>query len=846
MYLEYCVKQRDKKQPTAPWISSLQNLKPPMAEIFGGKASGLGRLLSLDTRVPNGFAVSATKLPEEQWPQETRDQFINSIRDLLDTGPIVVRSSALGEDSAERSFAGMFETVLGIDTETGALSAANRCIKSGNTDRVKTYAGSESSIPVGLVVQAQVDAKVAGVCFTCDPAGKDQAVVVEAVAGMGNTLVSGQIEPERFRVYFSGTGEWEIPAGKEVPFISFEEIKRIAAEAKNLEEKFGHELDMEWALDVNRVIWWLQARPVTVPATSVSYFIQRSFAEANDGPVTVWSNWNVRETMPEPLLPFTWSFWRDKLLPVVGRHLTGISRKSMILPCLAPLDLIQGRIYFNMNAMLAAPFIGPLTTRLITAVDTRAGETLKDLKKRSILRPRTYPGLSLSLFFSTLKATCISLLRICRWLKPEKSMRMLKEDSSAIALRKDISLMTDRELIDEFGLWERPECNRLLYGLHMEIMAMGLYVVAKRAFKNHPEAVQVLSTGIPASPTTRISIEIDALIEAAKPFKSLFKESPSTARLLQRLKQEQGGSDWLMQFYAFLDNFGHRGPMEFDLGASRWSDDPTMITETIRSALQFPDREKLTIRLNGLAKKRKLVLSDALLASPPWRRPVLRWLAHMVERYMPLREAPKHYALIVFQRLRQAALELGKRLEKRGLISAKEEVFYLEIGELAELVEGKELGFDLHDTLEDRKNRYTRFKHEVPPDFLRSDGVPVIEEMSFSGQPVEGILRGTAVSGGYAVGPVCVLSEPDPTALRQGDIIVMGYADPGWTPLFPHASGIVMEVGGLMCHAAIVARELGIPAVFGIPHATTMLENGQHVTVDGAKGTVTITTEGNQ
>jgi phosphoenolpyruvate synthase/pyruvate phosphate dikinase len=165
---------------------------------------------------------------------------------------------------------------------------------------------------------------------------------------------------------------------------------------------------------------------------------------------------------------------------------------------------------------------------------------------------------------------------------------------------------------------------------------------------------------------------------------------------------------------------------------------------------------------------------------------------------------------------------------------------------LADLVKEKELGFDLPATLNDRKNRYMQFNREVPPGIFRSDGVPVIEEMAPSEQPAEGILQGTAVSGGCAAGHVCVLSQPEPTAIRQGDIIVMKYADPGWTPLFPHASGIVMEVGGMMCHAAIVARELGIPAVFGIPHATAIPENGQHVTVDGTKGTVAVSAMGKQ
>ena len=831
---------KDKNKLASPEIANLDSLTPQMAEIFGGKACGAARLIFLGARVPGGFAVSATETPSEQWPLETRNRFTDKVRDLLDKGPVVIRSSALGEDSAEKSFAGMFETVLGVGTETEALSAANRCIKSGNSARVKKYAGSKSSIPVGLVVQGHVNAKAAGVCFTCDPTGKDHAVVVEAVAGMGDKMVSGQIEPERFRVYRSGKGEWEIPAGKGIDFIFLEEIKLIAAEAKDLEEKFGKQLDIEWALDGNRDIWWLQARPVTVTATPVNYFIQRSFAEANDGPVTVWSNWNVRETMPEPLLPFTWSFWRDKLLPVVSRHLTGVSNKSFMLPCLAPLDLIHGRIYFNMNAMLAAPVIGRLTTRLVGAVDTRAGDTLKYLKKRSILRPRKYPGPPFYLFFSTLKASCISLLRIFRWLNPEKSMSVLIEDSRAIAQRKDITLMTDQELIDEFDLWERPECSRLLYGLQMELVAMTVYLAAKRAFKNHPKAVQLLSTGIPANPTTQISIEIDALIESAEPFRDLFIDTLTTEQLLQRLKKEQGGDEWLMKFHTFLKDFGHRGPMEFDLGSSRWSDDPTMIIETIRSGLRFTERERLTMRINRLAEKRELALNHAIFTSSLWKRPVMRWLAQKVELYMPLREAPKHYAVIVFQRIRQAALELGKRLERRGSISAKEEVFFLEMEELVNLVWAKEPGPDISDTLNDRKNRYAQFKNETPPGIFRSDGVPVIEEIDPLGQPVEGLLQGTAVSGGCAAGPVCILSEPNPAAMKGGDIIVMGYADPGWTPLFPQASGIVMEVGGLICHAAVVARELGIPAVFGIRNATAILENGQHVKVDGTKGTVTL------
>jgi pyruvate,water dikinase len=316
--------------------------------------------------------------------------------------------------------------------------------------------------------------------------------------------------------------------------------------------------------------------------------------------------------------------------------------------------------------------------------------------------------------------------------------------------------------------------------------------------------------------------------------------SLTTEDLLERLKIEEGGNDWVMKFHTFLENFGHRGPMEFDLGSSRWSDDPTMIIETIRAGLRLPERERLTIRMNRLAEKRDRTINNAISASSLWRRPFMRWLAHMVELYMPLREAPKHYAVIVFQRIRRAALELGARLKKRDVIQEIEDIFFLEIAELVDLLEGTEQHSDIRNRLNERKDLYTRFKSETAPGIFRSDGVPVIEEIDSSGKPVEDTLQGTAVSGGYAAGPVRVLFEPDPSAVEEGDIIVMEYADPGWTPLFPRASAIIMEVGGLMCHAAVVARELGIPAVFGIAHATRTLKNGQHVKVDGTSGIVTL------
>jgi pyruvate,water dikinase len=280
--------------------------------------------------------------------------------------------------------------------------------------------------------------------------------------------------------------------------------------------------------------------------------------------------------------------------------------------------------------------------------------------------------------------------------------------------------------------------------------------------------------------------------------------------------------------------------MEFDLGATRWAEDPTMIVELVRMQLDTPRAESVATRMERLAEDRRGAIEKAVANSRFWRRPMMRALGRLVELYMPLREAPKHYGVFVFRRIRLAVMELGRRLHARAVLHTPEEVFFLEYRELEALIHGQSPPPALHDLIRARRDQLDRFRSEPASDVLRSDGVPVREDRVAEGtDSFDGVLRGTPVSAGVASGPVRVLAQPDPRAMTDGDIIVMRFADPGWTPLFPRSRAVVMEVGGLMCHAAVVAREMGIPAVFGVADATRVLVNGQLVRVDGAAGTVT-------
>ncbi len=254
---------------------------PPAAEaFFGGKACGLARLIAAGATVPPGFALQAAELPLDGWTSTDLDEFGRRVAAMTRIGPLAVRSSAVGEDGADRSFAGMFETFLDVMDVDEALAAARRCVESARSPRVRAYANGGTLPAVGVVVQSQVAARAAGVCFTADPAGQDGAVVIEAVAGTGDRLVSGQAQPQRWRVYRSGLGQWEVRRDStsiEQQVVGDDEVIRIAEQGTQYAEKFGHPLDLEWAVAVDGQLWWLQARPITAAPPSLRVEISRAF-----------------------------------------------------------------------------------------------------------------------------------------------------------------------------------------------------------------------------------------------------------------------------------------------------------------------------------------------------------------------------------------------------------------------------------------------------------------------------------------------------------------------------------------------------------------------------------------
>ncbi|MBM3266274.1 MAG: hypothetical protein FJZ01_01385 [Candidatus Sericytochromatia bacterium] len=804
---------------------------------YGGKAAGLARLIGLGAAVPPGFAVSASDLSPADWPAATREAFEARCADLLDHGPVAVRSSAIGEDGAERSFAGQFETVLGVSDVAGAWEAAARCVASGGAERVLAYAGLSAPVQVGTIVQRMVPARAAGVLFTVDPAGADPGLVVEAVAGTGEKLVGGRVAPERWRAYRAGTGAIEVhpdPAGRPGAALTASEVAKIAAEAWKLAGAWGADLDLEWALDEQGRVHWLQARPITARKPWAPPDIVRSVPDAEDGPVTVWANWNVRETMPDPMAPLTWSIWSESIMPALTRDVLGLPEGSIAAAKGTPLDLVNGRVYFNMNAMLASPIMrrGGLE-RLLSFIDERAARTSAGLVASGVLRGRRLPGHPLEHARSLLGTSLGGFRRMRKVLSPVSTLAGLERSASLTVAGPPVADLSDAGLLEALGLMASPQAGELRDGVAMANAAFFMWLAADRAFAPWPAARRLLAAGVDNNPTTAISVAIDDLAGAA-PAAVSANASLDALRALGPADPEV--ASWLERLAAFLRDFGQRGPREFDLLAPRWADEPGAVLELVRARLASPQRQHVRDRLRALRAERDREVAAALAQAPVWRRPLMRMLAGAVPYFMPLREAPKHHAMRVFHRIRQAAQELGLRLVAAGRLAEPADVFFLEKGEVAILLAGEPLAADPAALVAGRRAAYEAYRGRRAPSFVRSDGVPVPEDAP--PPSVDGVLRGVGIGTGQGAGPVVVLAEPDPARFRDGAVLVVEFADPGWTPLFPRAAAIVMEVGGEMCHAAVIARELGIPAVFGVPGATRLLFDGQEVRVDGIAGTV--------
>lgn len=884
--------------PAGPLVLDLGGTGTAPLKLVGGKALNLGKLLAAGLPVPRGFCLTtaayemaeppglaaliaeldvprtaagpaaseaapvtvagrARALIEEAPIPPAVDAAVRSAyADLGGTLPVAVRSSATAEDLPFASFAGQQDSYLDVVGADAVVEAVRRCWASLWSDRAVAYrsANGISNRDVGLavVVQAMVDAATAGVLFTANPVtGTRTETVINASPGSGQAVVSGAVNPDQFVLdTASGAVRLRTPGGPDPargPVLGEPLLRELTALGDRVQRLLGAPQDIEWAVDTAGRIWLTQSRPITTlyPLPEPA---PEDVAAGAAAPTRVYLCGTLFQGLTRPITPMglavlelmrnskgPWRYVNPGLRMYVD--LTAVARnKSGRAYLLRVLPLADGRSGAVMPALLEDPRFSliehPFRARL------RRGGPARHVPPPPRRTGSTEKSASLGLILGLIPAMIRSALR------PAAELRRAK--SYGRGLEAELRLPEPASSAQRLEFTEQI-LGRTIDGLIRATLpgpSAGyiLLAVARRLLRGivPPRELEAVLRGLPHNVTTEMDLELWKLAV------SIGDDPVSRGEFLAK-RPEELSAEYLAgtlppQAQAgvrgFLARYGHRAVAEIDLGMPRWSEEPDHILGMISNYLRVEDPEQAPdrqfARAAEHAEDRIRSLVERARVRSPWRARAVELCLRRVRQLAGLRELPKFYIVLVLGEMHRQLLRIGADMASAGTISAAEDVFFLDFDEIRVGLRGA----DLTGMVADRRRLYDiELRRRRIPRLLLSDGTDV-EAAMMAKSPPSGAVTGTPASAGTATGRVRVIMDPVGAHLEPGDILVAPSTDPGWTPLFLTAGALVMEMGGVISHGAVVAREYGIPAVVGVPDATTRLRTGQTVTVDGAAGTI--------
>jgi pyruvate,water dikinase len=824
-----------------PWIVPFGEGEPAPAEAarLGGKGAGLLRLFALGLPVPAGFVVTVDAfrrwgtIREDALPNEHRAPLWAAL-DALGGGPVAVRSSAVAEDSGGHSFAGLHETVLDVRGPEALLAALTRCWASSASERAVSYRRAaglpDSAADMAVVVQRMVNAERAGVLFTRDPLGSDD-IVCEAVEGAGEALVSGRVSPQRWTLARDGAVILSRPEG--IPLMDDVCLRELAAVGLRLEAALGGPQDIEWAQAGGRT-WLLQARPITALPTS--------------GPEdrTVWSNTNVGELLPEVCPPMSFSVVQLFVADLFGALL---GRLGLDLGTSPLLGLVGGRVYVNMNAAAALMRRLPGMGRKSYA-DFFGGDQAALREALAGLRPEDQPEASASGWRVALRLPGVLLWVLSRAFRPLPAWVVGFGDEGRALAPRDLAALPDAEL--------PARIRRLLAFMsdpaRSDGMAFAFVAVGSAQFLGRfcrrflgdadGSVVNRLLSGLGGVASAEAALDLGRLAQSARELgiAPAMLAAPSFGALRAMLEETGAGKEWLARWGAFLEQHGHHARGEMDVALPRWSEEPDFLFAALRGCLEAPPEAGPLAVFARSAQEREALEARCRRALNPLLRRVFNWLLVRAQLGVALREGAKSEFVRRVGFCRAILLEAGARLLARGALERVDEVFLLDLDELPAALDG---------SLPDLTARTARRRAELAT-FRACDHPAVVvgrfDPRRHLHQPAEvaetRLFRGICVSPGVAEGPArVILSAASGARVLPGEVLIAPFTDPGWTPYFLTAAAVVMDLGGVLSHGAVVAREVGVPAVVNVGPATRCIRTGQRVRVVAFRGEVTVLDE---
>jgi len=785
-------------------------------------------------------------------PSSIRQEIIKAWQKAGSQYAYAVRSSATAEDLPGASFAGQQDTYLNIKGESELLFHVRKCWASLFTDRAIAYRAKNGfdhrKVLLSVVVQQMVFPEVSGIMFTADPVtGNRKMISIDAAFGLGEALVSGLVNADLYKVRAErivkrqvavkklaiyplsdgGTEEREIPSRQQSEqALADENILELARVGRRIEEHFGRPQDIEWGYADGR-IYIVQSRPITT---------LYPLPESPDAASGVYISFGHVQMMTDPIKPLGMSIWEKTMATVDSQY--------SLVPA-------GGRLYFDITDTLASWLGRKTAPALYSKSDVLLSSAIAEVIRRrdfiATLKPRKRAAGTKSYMRRSMGTMAGGMYEMLFKEKLEAPDVTAISNQIISELRSELSRRSGRDRLDllanHFGKVFMVFMDTIGKPVFAAWLASLLIGWLARHWLSGPSPLDELTKSVPGNVSTEMGLELGDLADVIRPYPAAleYMKGADDATFLDGLERVEGGAVIRPAFAAFLVKYGMRCPGEIDITRLRWREKPTQLVPSIISHIQSTEPGGHRLRFaQGRAEAEQaaqtLLLRLKQKLGGSFKARLMGKLVRTYRQFIGLREYPKYLMVSLLDEYKRAIMEEAARLVEQGTVDQAEDVFYLTLEELTAAVA---TGRADRDKIAALKEKYAEYEKLKPPRVLTSEGEAIFGSYAPRDLPA-GALAGTPVSSGVVEGRARVVTKLEEADLEKGDILVAPFTDPGWTPLFVSASGLVTEIGGLMTHGAVVAREYGIPAVVGVENATKLIKDGQRIRVNGTEGYVEI------
>ena len=862
------------------FVLDFQEIEKTQLFLVGGKGLNLGELSNIQgIQVPEGFCVTTVgyeqaigkngafqtllnqlamlKIEERDRIGEISKQIrevimaveipvdvVESVAHYLshfgDEHAYAVRSSATAEDLPYASFAGQQDTYLNVIGKENILQHIKKCWASLFTDRAVIYrmqnGFDHNQVSICVVVQKMVFPEASGILFTADPITSNRKVLsIDASFGLGEALVSGLVSADNYKVKEDeivekviatkklaiygrkegGTERKKIsPNQQKVQTLTEQQILQLARIGRQIEAYFGCPQDIEWCL-VDDTFYIVQSRPITT---------LYPIPEVNDGENHVYVSVGHQQMMTDPLKPLGMSLFQ--------------------LTSFGPRFQAGGRLFVDVAQRLASPASREFLLNTIGESEPLIKDALMTVIERD----------------NFIKLLPDDEKENSKRMPPAGSQPQIENDPAIVTdliknseasieeLKQNIQMKSGSDVLS-FILEDIQQLKKILFDPQsMAVIMAGMNALSWinekiEQWLGEKNAADVLSQSVQHNITSEMGLALLDVADVIRPYPEViaYLQHVEDDRFLDELIQFKGGEKVRDAIDAFLNKYGMRCSGEIDITKTRWSEQPAtiipMILNHIRDFEYGASKRKFEEGLQEALKKEAELL-ERLQHLPDGEQKVeeTKRMICNLRNFIGYREYPKYGMIHRYFIYKQALLKEAEKLVQNNVLDEIEDIYYLTFEELHEVVRTNKLDYKI---IHKQKNAYKLYEKLTPPRVITSDGEIITGKYKRENLPAEAIV-GLPVSSGVVEGRARVILNMEDANLEDGDILVTAFTDPGWTPLFVSIKGLVTEVGGLMTHGAVIAREYGLPAVVGVENATKLIKDGQRIRVHGTEGYIEV------